>query len=595
MRKIVANVLLGAMLVSVVGSASAPVVEAAKKPKLSSRVVKMGKGVTKVIPTKYVTKKTKVSIKQTKKSKKIATVKWVKKTKKVKVKGKNCGTTSVQVRFKVGKKKYTSKLTIHVISLNHGCGLQTPSVSESSTAVPAIATATPLGTATVPTATETPSVAPSAIPSMTPVPVTTPTGTSPAEATPAFWPTLAPQPSYKAAYNGDEEMPIKEIYKDSFMMGAAINGSSLNTMALHHEGMAGILLKHFDSTVLSNLMKPEHTLNQEASQASENGMPVCTFETCDPVLQFCKDNGLKMRGHTLVWHNQAPEWFFYEDYDTTKSLVDAETMYLRMESYIRQVITHCQHYFPGVIYCWDVVNECVTVDANSYMVTEGGWKLRTQTKSDNDFTHEDYVPNYWYSTMGEKYVEKAFEYARKYADPEVKLFYNDYNPFQTDKMNNIYMMVDELKAKGLIDGIGLQPTVGLAWPYELSSDKEGSFKTCLNTYAKLGLEIQITELGFKIENRYLEEEEARAEKTEIQCSRYEEFMRLLLEMDTDNGGPCNITSVTVFGICDDYPLYEDFQQNIYLWDKNCLPKPCFYSYIQPGLDLLATKGNGGEE
>lgn len=565
---------------SVIGLNSDTTVEAAGKPGLSLRTITVKEGKEKKISGKNVTKGIRVSVKQTKKSKKIVRVKWKSKKKKLAVTGKKKGTTSVRLSFYKGSKMYRQTIKIRVVSAGRADGAET---TPSCSSWPAETAATSTAPATITSPGEQISTT-TPLPTPVEVPTATPHVTSPAEATPAVWPELAPQPSYKAEYQGDEETPIKDIYKDYFRIGAAINGSSLGTMALNHEGMAGILLKHFDSTVLSNLMKPQFTLNQEASQASENGMPVCTFETCDPVLQFCKDNGLKMRGHTLVWHNQAPDWFFHEGYDTANPVVDKETMYLRMESYIRQVITHCQHYFPGVIYCWDVVNECVCVDSNSYVVTEGGWKLRASTKSDNDFTHEDYVSNYWYAVMGENYVEKAFEYARKYADPEVKLFYNDYNPFQTEKMNNIYKMVEELKEKGLIDGIGLQPTVGLNWP-QLNSDKEGSFKVCLEKYAELGLELQVTELGFKIENKYLEDEMTLAEKMQIQSARYEEFMNLLLEMDSDNGGPCNITSVTVFGICDDYPLYADFQQNIYLWDKNGLPKPCFYSFIKPGLEL----------
>ena len=186
-------------------------------------------------------------------------------------------------------------------------------------------------------------------------------------------------------------------------------------------------------------------------------------------------------------------------------------------------------------------------------------------------------------------------YARKYADPGVTLVYNDYNVFMTEKMENIYKMVEELKSKGLIDGIGLQPTVGMRWP-ELNSDNEGSFKTCLETYAKLGVELQVTELGFKLT---IDPEDIDEEALQKQADRYQEFMQLLVDEDSDNGGPCNITSVTVFGICDDYPLYTDNHQNLYLWDKNCVPKPCFYSYIKPGLDLLASKeeqtADGGQK
>lgn len=393
------------------------------------------------------------------------------------------------------------------------------------------------------------------------------------------------QKGFVGKYNGDNITPLKDIYKNYFKVGAAINGSSIDTMALNHKGMTGILQKHFNSTVLSNLMKPEHLLDLEASKKSADGMPVCKFDTCDDALQFCKDNGIQMRGHTLVWHNQTPDWFFYEDFDTSKKLVDAATMEKRMDSYFRQVITHCQEKYPGVIYCWDVVNECVSTDSNSYIVTEGGWKLRASTLKDNDFTHEEAKKNFWYATMGETYVEKAFTYARKYADKDVKLFYNDYNVFVTEKMENIYKMCNELKEKGLIDGIGLQPTVLLNWP-ALNADYSGSFKTCLKKYAELGLELQITELSFKIEPSSVNNYEVTEDELKAQADRYGEFMQLLLEMDSNNGGPCNITSVTVFGICDDYPLYDDFEQNLYLWDKNCKPKACFYSFAQPGLDLM---------
>ncbi len=375
-----------------------------------------------------------------------------------------------------------------------------------------------------------------------------------------------------------DKIPVKEIYQDYFLVGAAINGSDVDTAAINHEGMSEILKEHFNSTTLSNLMKPDYLLDQKASKKSKDGMPVCKFDACDPSLAFCQENGIKMRGHTLIWHNQTPKWFFFKDYDeSSKKLVDKKTMERRMESYIRQVLEHCQKKYPGVVYAWDVINECVCVDEGSYVETKSGWKLRGSTKKDNDFTHDDAVANLWYTTMGEGYVEKAFAFARKYADKDVKLFYNDYNVFQTEKMENIYQMVSELKKKNIIDGIGLQPTVLLSWP-ELDSDSEGSFKTCLEKYAELDLELQITELSFKIEEGRVDED-----TLQVQADRYREFMELLLKEDTEGGGPCNITSVTVFGICDDYPLYDDFTQNLYLWDKECQPKPCFYAFAEPGL------------
>lgn len=528
---------LCAMAVSMTGEL-ANISAAAKKPAPATKKISVAVKKTKKVAVKYVSSGMKTAIKQGKASKKCVKVQWKKKKHTLVFTGKKAGNCKVKVIFKTAKKKYTSVFTVNVKKE----GTKKPEATQA----PVIATDPPYET-------EVPKE--SISPDETPEPTTEP----------------AAEPFYDP-----ETMPVKDIYEKYFKVGAAINGSSYSTMALHHDGMKNILKKHFNSTVLSNLMKPEHLLDEQASKADPDGMPVCHFDSCDDALQFCMDNGIKMRGHTLVWHNQVPTWFFYKDFDTEKELADAETMEKRLESYIRQVITHCQDNYPGVVYCWDVVNECVCVDANSYVVTSGGWKLRATTLSDNDFTHDTAISNYYYATMGETYVEKAFTYARKYADKDVKLFYNDYNVFLTEKMNNIYLMVSELKEKGLIDGIGLQPTVLMSWP-ELDSENEGSFRTCLETYAKLGLELQITELSFKMDGKVTDK------KLQTQSDRYEEFMSLLLKEDSDNGGNCNITSVTVFGICDDYPLYTDFSQNLYLWDKNCDPKPCLYGFVRPGL------------
>ncbi len=361
----------------------------------------------------------------------------------------------------------------------------------------------------------------------------------------------------------DRDSALKDVYSDYFLMGAAINGSSVSTAAINHEGMAEILKKHFNSTTLSNLMKPSYLLDQAGSKENSDGMPALNFGSIDPSLQFCLDNGIKMRGHTLVWHNQTPEWFFHEDYDVSKELADAVTMELRLESYIKQVLEYCQENYPGVIYCWDVVNEAISDD--------GRWRM---------------TDSYWYTIMKETYIEKAFYYARKYAGEEVKLFYNDYNVFVSAKRLAIYTMAHDLKQKGLIDGLGLQPTVGLITP-ELDSDvSSSSFKKTLERFAELGLEIQITELSFEIDGKV---NQITPENLQKQADRYYEMMNLLLKSDSDNGGPCNITSVTVFGICDDYPLYTNHQQNLYLWDKEVNPKPCFYSYLQAGLDWQAKK------
>lgn len=545
----VTAIVLACTLAAGCAAGAEPAEAARKTPKLAKKQVSVRVNKSIKVSAKHVTAGMKVTVKQGAASKKKVKAQWKAKNKKLLLTGKKAGKGKVSVYFHTKKKTYTSVLNVTVKAENR----------------------TPEHTPKPPEGTDAPQE------SVPPAPTDATQESVPPSPTATATPTITPTPTPSITFN-PETMSLKDVYKDSFLVGAAINGNSTDTMALHHEGMTNILKKHFNSTTLSNLMKPEHLLDKEATRASADGMPVCKFDTCDEALQFCKENGIRMRGHTLVWHNQTPEWFFCEDYDEDKKLVDAATMQKRMESYMRQVITHCQTQYPGVVYCWDVVNECVCTDKNSYIVTSGGWKLRASTLQDNDFTHESAKKNFWYATMGETYVEKAFAIARKYADPDVKLFYNDYNVFMTEKMKQICMMAEELKGKGLIDGIGLQPTVLYSWP-ALDSEKAGSFRVCLETYAKLGLELQVTELSFKMDG------EVTDEKLQKQSDRYEEFMRLLLKEDSEQGGPCNITSVTVFGICDDYPLYTDFSQNLYLWDKFCDPKPCLYGFALPGLQL----------
>ena len=65
-----------------------------------------------------------------------------------------------------------------------------------------------------------------------------------------------------------DKIPVKEIYQDYFLVGAAINGSDVDTAAINHEGMSEILKEHFNSTTLSNLMKPDYLLDQKASKCA---------------------------------------------------------------------------------------------------------------------------------------------------------------------------------------------------------------------------------------------------------------------------------------------------------------------------------------
>ena len=159
-------------------------------------------------------------------------------------------------------------------------------------------------------------------------------------------------------------------------------------------------------------------------------------------------------------------------------------------------------------------------------------------------------------------MELAFTYARKYADSDVKLFYNDYNTFQVPKTEGIYTLCSSLKEKGLIDGIGMQGYWGIDYP-EISE-----IKTAMEKFASLDLEIQITELSVGVDKE-------NDEWFEKQANKYEEIFEMIYEMDSDNGGPANITNVTLFGLVDHYR--EGDTTNTRIFDKNYEPKPSYFS------------------
>lgn len=345
------------------------------------------------------------------------------------------------------------------------------------------------------------------------------------------------------------EPALKDYCSDYFTLGVGINGSTLENQTLNMPEYMLVAKKHFNSCTMTNLMKSCYILDQQGSRQSGDGSPALSFDTIDPTLAWCQANGMQMRGHTLVWHAQAPDWFFREGYSDNGKYVDRETMLFRMESYIAQLMTHVQDNYPGVIYCWDVVNEAVDPDkgdADSFFLCR---------------TENDGVPNPWYITIGGDYVEQAFTFARKYAAEDVKLFYNDFNTYQEEKRDAIYALCKSLKEKGLIDGIGMQGYWGVDYP------SIGVLETTIRKFGELGLEIHITELSVGVD----EENEDSFEK---QGQRYASIFMSLAKLDTEGGGDVNITNVTFFGLIDHYRQGDT--TNSRLFDAVFQPKPAFY-------------------
>lgn len=307
---------------------------------------------------------------------------------------------------------------------------------------------------------------------------------------------------------------LKTVYIQDFKIGAAVNTWQLEGMGAYAKAKA-LITSQFNSITMENQMKPESLLSQENVTKGTDDDVKINEELLNKVLKLASDNGLKLRGHTLVWHSQTPEWFFHQGYDVKKPLVSKAVMQQRMESYIRNVLTYCQTNYPGVVYAWDVVNEVVSDD--------GG--MRTSSN--------------WYKVYGDaSYVTDAFTFARKYADSDVKLFINDYNEYAAAKRDQIYTIAKALYEAGLCDGVGMQSHYSMSYP------TIAAVKVAIQKYNQIDpgrFEIQLTELD--IHNTY-----RNASGQKAVASRYQSLFQMLL--DSRRNQKINITGVTFWGLTD---------------------------------------------
>lgn len=330
---------------------------------------------------------------------------------------------------------------------------------------------------------------------------------------------------------------LKDYYKDYFTIGVAVSPRALNT------DEAGLILEQFNSMTAENAMKmgPIHPKENEYNWAGG-----------DSIAAFAKRNNLKLRGHTLCWHNQTPSWFFK---DEEGKQVSKEVLLQRLKEHITTVVTR----YKDVIYAWDVVNEVIS-----------------------DKPEEFYRNSLFYQICGDEFIAKAFQWAHE-ADPKALLFYNDYNEINPGKREKIIKMVKDLQAKGVpIHGVGLQGHWAINEP-----SKEQLEKT-LEDFSKLGLTLQVTELDISV---YPKEHNARdrkasdydtvftAEKELQQIEVYKYCFELLRKYRK------HVSSVTFWNISDRSSWLDNFpvrgrKDYPLLFDRELKPKKAYWEVIQ---------------
>lgn len=365
--------------------------------------------------------------------------------------------------------------------------------------------------------------------------------------------TIAPAPVIPI----QEDIPsLSEVYANYFKIGTAITPSALSS-----KSQMDLVEKHFSGSItLGNEMKPDSVLSQEKciavyEETGDDTNPPVSFGAAKSVLNYCIQNDIPLRAHTLVWHSQTPDWFFREGYASDGEWVSKDVMIARMENYIKNYFETLAAEYPELeVYACDVVNEAWLDDGSP---RTGG------TQAEN--------ANYsgWVKVFGDNsFIEYAFTFARKYAPEGCKLYYNDFNEYISSKTTAIVEMATDLKEKGLIDGIGCQSHLDVSFP------SVSVYEKAIAAFSETGLDIQITELDVTIP-----QDQPTDENLATQAQYYSDIMDVLVKYSD------NISAVVFWGLTDDgswrankYPL---------LFDEEYQAKPAFYSIID-GLELPDT-------
>jgi len=342
----------------------------------------------------------------------------------------------------------------------------------------------------------------------------------------------------------DELPSLRQLYSPYFKFGTAITASNLSSPSF-----MDLVDKHFSASMtFGNELKPDFVLNQEASLAyaeetGEDDNPQISLAAAKSMLDYSAENQIPVRGHTLVWHSQTPDWFFKEGFSNDGDWVSKEKMITRMENYIKNVMQTLEKDYPDVeFYAWDVVNEAWTDKGNPRAAgsnnSQEGASAWVQIFGDNSF------------------IKYAFTFARKYAPKDCKLYYNDYNEYVDDKMNAIYDMAMELKADGVIDGIGMQAHLAVGFP------TAEQFERAIIKYASTGLDIQVTELDITTPD-------TSANGLKQQAQLYSDILDACVK-NADS-----ISAVIIWGVTDD--LSWRAEKVPLLFDGQFQAKPAFYS------------------
>lgn len=287
-------------------------------------------------------------------------------------------------------------------------------------------------------------------------------------------------------------------------------GTAVTLKHVADERYATTLSANFASVTTENELKMDQTQPRSGEYR---------FENADRLVGWAAARSLPVRGHALVFGTQTPRWVWHQ-----RQFPDM------VRKTLRDHITTLVRRYGDRVREWDVVNEAIG--------HEGDWRS-----------------NAFYAALGPEYVEESFRAAR-HADPTAKLFYNEIGAdLANPKQDAMFAMVGDLKAKGLIDGVGFQMHVSI---HEGPSYEQ--LRATLERFAALGLEVQITEMDVDADG----------------LSAPEERLARQAQVYADAGRACRAvpacTRFTVWGVADHVSWLQPGKVPL-LFDSSFAPKP----------------------
>lgn len=372
------------------------------------------------------------------------------------------------------------------------------------------------------------------------------------------------------------DAPALYKYFNNMQIGCSFTSGQIANL---EDPVTKTLLKHYNVYVLGNECKPAYVNPSEG---------VFSFENVDDFVEFGALTGATLRGHTLLWHSQVPDWWFKADPNDTRTprecyeqgaLATREQLTERITTFITEYVTR----YKDTINIWDVCNEVLNSNSIRTVNDDSYWAEIIGDVDGNGFKDD--------------YVEIAVNAARA-ADEDAVLIINDFNmEWQTSKTQAMYDMVERMLRKGVrIDGVGFQSHISMDCNVELYrsqiakiAELAAIYDECFPEYAG-NFRVQITELdmnmfiGTNSDGSYYKWSE---EEYEQQAVKYAE----LFDMFQDFADEGVIDMVVFWGTDDENSwlnstpkLRRNAAMIIYRPEEGFGLKPCFWSIARTSFD-----------